>query len=148
MKFSSILSVSLAFVSSTQAQYFSNGWQPGQSVTTQDSSPSPEYTPGVDSPGHAPSHDAQAQHEPLTWSSLSMTKILESGPVSQLFGKIGVNITQQLELAKARIEVWDPRIPLITDENYDDIIVNEELTPEEEEKRVWFVVMCVFPRHW
>lgn len=138
MKFSAFFAVSLAFVASTHAQYFSDGWLPGQETTEQ--VPPPEFTPGV-TPGS--SEGIPVAQESFSWSSLSLTKVLESSPVSSLFNKFGVNISQQLELAKARADVWDSRIPLITDDNYEDIIVNEELTPEEEEKRVWFVVMCV-----
>ncbi|KAI6034619.1 hypothetical protein PISMIDRAFT_19671 [Pisolithus microcarpus 441] len=40
---------------------------------------------------------------------------------------------------------WDERIPLITDLNYRDVIVDEELSTEEEEKRVWFLIIFVSP---
>ena len=33
---------------------------------------------------------------------------------------------------------WDRRIPLITDDNYNDLIVNAEPSMEDE---VWFVIM-------
>ena len=44
------------------------------------------------------------------------------------------------------LDVWDPRVQLVTDDNWDELIVNEELTEEEEERRTWFLVMCAcFP---
>jgi hypothetical protein len=46
-----------------------------------------------------------------------------------------------LEAAQAQSEIWDTRIPLITDENYNDIIVNEVLTEEEAKNRVWFLIV-------
>jgi hypothetical protein len=67
--------------------------------------------------------------------------MLSNGPVSQLFNRWGINITERLEAAKANTEIWDSRIPLITDDNYNDLIVNEVLTTEEEKDRVWFLVM-------
>ncbi|KAJ3473849.1 hypothetical protein NLI96_g12792 [Meripilus lineatus] len=142
MKLTCLLVASLALVVSTHAQYFSDGWQPGQTVT-QDV-PAPEYTPGAQPPdsfeARAPP-PARPPKEPLTWSTLSVSRILETDTVSSLFGKLGLNISEQLEAAKARAELWDKRIPLITDDNYDELIVNEELTPDELEKRVWFVVI-------
>lgn len=71
-----------------------------------------------------------------------MQNFLSSAPVSALFDKAGINITERL--ANAQINnFWDPRIPLITDENWEDILVHEELTEEEEKDRVWFILMYV-----
>jgi len=67
--------------------------------------------------------------------------MLSNGPVSQLFNRLGINITERLEAAKANSEIWDNRIPLITDDNYNDLLVNEVLTTEEEKNRVWFLIM-------
>lgn len=60
--------------------------------------------------------------------------------MGSLLGKVGVNLSA---VFNATNDIWDPRIPLITDDNYDEIIVNEPLTPEEEQKRTWFIVMYV-----
>lgn len=48
-----------------------------------------------------------------------------------------------LNISGTRDFDWDERIPLITDSNYQDVIVNEELSTEEEEKRVWFLIITV-----
>ncbi|CAL1700263.1 unnamed protein product [Somion occarium] len=131
MKFSTVLFTSLACASTASAQYFSEGWQPGQ--------PIPDVNESPPTPSHHPSQHAP----PHTGGSLfDVSRILECGPVSGLFNKIGVNISKHLEEARMQTEkLWDRRIPLITDDNYDEIIVKEELTPEEEEKRLWFVVI-------
>lgn len=37
---------------------------------------------------------------------------------------------------------WDDRIPMITDNNFQQLIFNETFaTPEEEEARLWFLVV-------
>jgi len=54
-----------------------------------------------------------------------------SAPVASLFSKIGIDITKTLETPR----YWDERIPLITDDGFNDTIVNEMLTEEEEEAR-------------
>ena len=55
-----------------------------------------------------------------------------------MFEKLGMNITEKLDQAKG---IWDDRIQLITDDNYEALIVNEPLTEEEESERVWCLVM-------
>ena len=65
--------------------------------------------------------------------------ILMSAPVASLFSKIGIDITKTLETPK----YWDERISLITDNSYNDTIVNELLTEEEEETRTWVIMMYV-----
>jgi hypothetical protein len=64
-----------------------------------------------------------------------------TGPIAQLFNRLGINITERLQAAQANLEIWDGRVPLITDENYNDVIVNEALTEEEAKNRVWFLLM-------
>lgn len=71
-----------------------------------------------------------------------LTNLLTSGPVAKLAAKAGYNITEKLSEVKSR-KIWDDRIPLITDENYEDMVVNESLTADEEDKRVWFIVVSV-----
>lgn len=61
--------------------------------------------------------------------------MVTGGLLSALSDVIGFNLT-----GTPRV-IWDERIPLITDSNYVDLVVNEEMTPEEEEKRVWFLVI-------
>lgn len=69
-----------------------------------------------------------------------LTNLLTSGPVAKWAAKAGYNITEKISEAKSR-KIWDDRIPLITDENYEDMVVNETLTAAEEDKRVWFIVV-------
>ena len=64
-----------------------------------------------------------------------------SSPVQNLFGKIGLNMTDVVK--RGSTLPWDPRIPLITDDNYDEMIVNEVMTEEEEKDRAWFLIMYV-----
>jgi hypothetical protein len=73
-----------------------------------------------------------------------LEKILSLGPFADLFSSVGVNITEKLAAAAAE-RALDGRVPLITDENYDEMIVKEALTEEEERDRVWFLVMWVLP---
>lgn len=125
----------LTLTASVSAQYFSEGWAPGKPVT--DEPPPPAATPG---PGGG-KPVAQQQGGGLQ-SAFDLTKVLESGAVSKLFSRIGINISAQIEAARAQgANPWDSRIPLITDDNYDDIVVKEVLTQQEEEKRLWFIVM-------
>jgi hypothetical protein len=65
--------------------------------------------------------------------------VLTSAPVASLFSKIGIDISKTLE----NPDYWDERIPLITDDNYNDIVVNELLTEEEEEARTWAIIITV-----
>jgi hypothetical protein len=121
---------SLALVSSlflgcglANAQYFSAGWTPGQPVPTL--------------PTHAQSQAPQSTE--TTGTTLPKPSFLDNlvtgGPLSALSSVIGLNFTGTPPM------VWDERIPLITDSNYADRIVNEKMTPEEEEERVWFIIM-------
>ncbi|KAG9218767.1 hypothetical protein CCMSSC00406_0001119 [Pleurotus cornucopiae] len=132
MKLSTLLLGAGVCVSSTAAQYFSDGWSPGQSrqtVSTADT-PAPTYTPAEPVAGEKPKGGLIEQ-------------ILSSGPLSSIFQRAGINISERLDEALSRTSYWDDRIPLITDENYGDLIVNETLTAEEEAKRTWFLVVTV-----
>jgi hypothetical protein len=71
-----------------------------------------------------------------------LSNLLASGPVASLAARAGINITEKLAEVKSR-KLWDDRIPLITDENYGELIVNETLTEGEEKNRVWFLVITV-----
>jgi hypothetical protein len=124
----------LALAATANAQYFSAGWQPGQAVTAESASPS--------SAGVPPTGKNSEPAEAFSFSSLlDFNKILTSGPVKGLFEKAGINITERLEAAA--VSPWDDRVPLITDDNYFDMVVNEPMTEEEEEKRTWVIVVYV-----
>lgn len=75
---------------------------------------------------------------PFHWS-----KILTEGPIGNALLKVGLNYTAAREEAERRkANMWDRRIPLITDDNYESLIVNETFSDEEEEKeRVWFLIV-------
>ena len=134
MKLTAVLLASLACVSSATAQYFSEGWQPGEAVPTE--------TPSTPASAPVPTDDIPLPKRTAATSAFDLTRILESGPVVSLFGKFGLNITEKVAEARLKTEnLWDRRIPLITDDNFDDIVVNEVLTQEEEDKRIWFIVM-------
>lgn len=118
------------------AQYISEGWKPGQTVhtVTDAASPDPTYTPV---------ETQSKQSNPLRLSQLfDINRLLTSDPAVAVFSKFGINITERVQLAFSN-NLWDERIPLITDHNYKDIIVNEQLTEQEEKDRVWMIVMYV-----
>ncbi|THH27830.1 hypothetical protein EUX98_g6360 [Antrodiella citrinella] len=141
MKLSQVALALLACAATVNAQYFSEGWAPGKPVT-QDP-PLPAATQSTARRHAPPPVKPQLSLSSLT-SYFDLAKVLESGPVSSLFDRAGINITERVAAARASmrtITTWDPRIPLITDENYDEIIVGENLTDEEKEKRSWFVIV-------
>ncbi len=161
MKLSSILLSSLLCAASASAQYFSEGWQPGQQQQPNLAAnapplhappPAQTFDRAADKPAPTPQGTPQAAPasglaggpsgalKSLT-SLLDLNRLLTAGPVASLFGKMGVNITEAV--ARSAESPWDLRIPFITDENFDEVIVREELTPEEEAERVWFLIMCV-----
>ncbi|KAJ8516651.1 hypothetical protein ONZ45_g6070 [Pleurotus djamor] len=124
------LSIALGLcISAANADYFSAGWSPGQPVPTGDDTPLPTYTPTQHSETQKPQGGI-------------LERVLSSGPFASLFERAGVNISEKIAQAQNNA-LWDERIPLITDSNYEETIVNETLTEEEEEKRVWFLVITV-----
>ena len=126
----------LALLASSNAQYFSAGWTPGQKQ------PDPQQ-PVASKPVPVPAEPVKATTTPLNLLNLfDTTKILTSGPSVALFNRFGINITERMELFSLA-KIWDERIPLITDDNYDDLVVNEALTEQEEIDRVWIIVMYV-----
>ncbi|KAJ7054982.1 hypothetical protein C8F01DRAFT_1160568 [Mycena amicta] len=135
----------LAFLTTANAQYFSEGWKPGQAVTAERNVPTGKT--GAPIPGrHAPAPGEQPQQpqEPQEQFSITdlfdMTKLMNTSTVRGLFAKAGINITERLEAAA--VSLWDERIPLITDENYEAMVVNETFaSKQEEEERVWVVIV-------
>lgn len=75
--------------------------------------------------------------------AFDLEAILTSGPVVSIAAKAGINITEKIQAAKAAAEGsgWDRHIPLITDENYRETIVEEPLGLDELDQRVWFLLM-------
>ena len=134
MRFSALL-VPTLLCASASAQYFSAGWVPGQAVSDEPP-PAPAYTFDPSTPGSETPAPAAGAGQGI------FDKILTSPVVSSLFGRFGVNITDAV--ARGAKSPWDDRIPLITDENYEEMIVNEWFKDEQEAKdRVWILIMCV-----
>lgn len=153
MKLTALLLASLTLASSASAQYFSQGWKPGQPLQraqdgtgyTFQSVASTPTAGGVVPPGAAPTAPAAPRKKT---GFFDFSTLLETAPMKLLFDKAGVNITERLAKARNDVELWDERVPLITDDNYNDMIVEEEFaTLEEERDRVWFIVMCVLFYH-
>jgi hypothetical protein len=156
MRCSSLLAVFALSVASARAQYFSEGWQPGQPASTPSVATEAEDDSGFESHG-----DSQAQGQanpkaertyysppkpegtPLTSLKdlTDINKVLKSPTSVNLFRAFGINITERVDAAAARLNPWDDRIPLITDDNYVDLVVNEELSEEEEKSRAWMLVV-------
>ncbi|EJD53657.1 hypothetical protein AURDEDRAFT_80183 [Auricularia subglabra TFB-10046 SS5] len=133
------VALSLCLAASASASYFSEGWKPGQ--TTRKLNPTP--APGFNPPGNRkPPPNAPASTAAATGPAGSFwSQLFTTGPLGSLLEKQGVNVTAALEKAR-KSEDWDERIPLIYDETFENVIVNEKLTPEEEKERVWFLVVC------
>jgi hypothetical protein len=131
MKVVSLASLAL-FVATASAQYFSEGWSPGQKASPTHEF-APEFTP-VEGDAAATQPEAKA----------GFMDALAQGPLGSILAKAGMNLTASLEAAKAaELELWDNRIPFIHDDNYDELIVQEPLTAEEEQDRTWFLIMYV-----
>jgi len=65
--------------------------------------------------------------------------LLTSGPVGSLLGMAGINMTQKvLEAQEKQANIWDRRIPLITDDNFEDLIANVDPSSKDE---VWFIII-------
>ncbi|KAG9049533.1 hypothetical protein FS837_010013 [Tulasnella sp. UAMH 9824] len=77
--------------------------------------------------------------------AFDLENILTSAPVVAIAAKAGINITEKVQAAKAAVEGtgWDNHIPLITDENYREMIVEEPLSLDELDKRVWFLLIGI-----
>ncbi|KAI0032924.1 hypothetical protein K488DRAFT_70243 [Vararia minispora EC-137] len=138
---SRILLAILAYASAAAAQYFDDGWRPGQPFQ-QPLTQQAQFQPrGAPPPPAAPTHSLPSLSS--LSDMFSLENVLASKPSQELFRAFGINITERLANATKAMQIWDERIPLITDDSYGDMIVNEELSPEEEEKRVWFLIITV-----
>ena len=125
-----LLCSTLVTVANGEAFQYSPGWSPGQTTTTTSSASAPEST-SVEVAGSSSGQFA--------WSSL-----LTSGPIGKLFASSGINMTEKLLEAQrtANDLPWDERIPMIRDDNFQQLIFNETFaTQEEEEARLWFLVV-------
>ncbi|KAF8138838.1 hypothetical protein EV363DRAFT_1208723 [Boletus edulis] len=126
MKPLTLVSSLFAVAGLANAQYFSPGWAPGQPVPTSLAHAQPQAAQSTETAG---------KRGITPPKSSFLDNLVTGGPLSALSSAIGLNITGTPPV------VWDERIPLITDSNYADLIVNEKMTPEEEEERVWFIII-------
>lgn len=140
MKLSAVSWGVLALAASANAQYFSEGWVPGQQTTKGAPEAAPTFVP---------------QQKPVAKSPPSLKdlaglfdikNLLATAPAVSFFSSLGINITQRLEVAEGA-KIWDERVPLLTDDNYQDLIVNEPLTEQEEKDRTWVIIMYVLLPH-
>ncbi|TFK22356.1 hypothetical protein FA15DRAFT_681740 [Coprinopsis marcescibilis] len=133
MKFSHFALGCLAFGSvSVQAQYFSEGWKPGQPVyETTVAEAEATYTPGQSTNPAVQNPEAPR---------LGLKELLDPERLlGSVLGKLGVNLTERLNE-----KIWDDRIPLITDGNYKELIQEEKFESKEEAKdRTWVIAITV-----
>ncbi|KZO97970.1 hypothetical protein CALVIDRAFT_512512 [Calocera viscosa TUFC12733] len=142
-------------LSIANAAYFSEGWKPGQPPPTRGIRPGskPTSVPLGDfmkpvTPAEAPPKKSifELVADLQNMATDALTAPLRSGPVADLIHKTtGMNISYALEKAKeAKLHSrWDPRITAITDDTWEEIIEYEQLTPEEEENRVWLILITL-----
>ena len=136
-----LLATLFSFSTSVYAQYFSAGWQPGQKVV-QGEADGREWTPG-DNPEERPPPPPDSGAAPPADTPFQWSKLLTEGPIGNALLKVGLNYSAAREEAERRkANMWDKRIPLITDDNYGSVIVNETFANEvEERERVWFLIV-------
>ncbi|KAH9899566.1 hypothetical protein C8Q73DRAFT_753948 [Cubamyces lactineus] len=154
MKLSSLFLPTLLCAASASAQYFSAGWSPGQppqgvppqgqAQAAYDRAPTAAAAAAASTPEYTstpPASGGAASGLGALTSLFDVNRLLTSGPVASLFGRLGLNITDAVSRSAA--SPWDPRIPLLSDENFEEIVVREVLTEEEERERVWFIIVSV-----
>ncbi|KAG8759235.1 hypothetical protein FRC14_006398 [Serendipita sp. 396] len=109
--------------------YFSKGWTPG-------AEPSTTAAKSIPSQGSGPASGNAGSPSPFDW-----TKLVSEGPIGSLFQLAGVNVTERLEQAKqaAAVPPFDERVPMITDENYEELILN----PDSPSDETWFLVVTL-----
>ncbi|KAH7344086.1 hypothetical protein B0J17DRAFT_645259 [Rhizoctonia solani] len=137
-----LFSYLLLALGSVQAQYFSDGWTPGQAVPTE----TIEAETLTITPTSAATPAAKWNWKEFSSKHLDLGKIVTEGPIATALSGIGINAAEQLEQARQRAAErgWDERIPMLTDSNYELLVKNETFdTPEEAEKRTWFVVVTI-----
>ncbi|KAG8960389.1 hypothetical protein FRC03_006586 [Tulasnella sp. 419] len=85
--------------------------------------------------------DRSQESKGFKFPSLDVESILTSGPIASLLEKTGLNLAERYQEAKKKAAEtgWLEDIPLITDQNYESLVVNEPLSMDEELRRVWFI---------
>lgn len=135
-----LLAISPLFALASTDGYYSDGWETSTAAAEAAASISTLT---------APIESTTSLAAPSTPSSspwFDWTRLVTSGPIYELLTRVGVNVTQHLDAAtqRANEKPWDTRIPMVTDENWEHMVVNELLSPEEKD-RTWFMVVCVPP---
>ncbi|CAE7090579.1 unnamed protein product [Rhizoctonia solani] len=147
----------LLALGSVQAQYFSEGWSPGQAVPTE--TVEAETITGTPTSTAAPT---KWNWKEFSSKHLDLGKLVTEGPIATALSGaypytlslvpanpatgVGINAAEQFELARQRAAQrgWDERVPLLTDSNYELLIKNETFnTPEEAEERTWFIIVTI-----
>ncbi|KAH7105635.1 hypothetical protein BKA62DRAFT_690379 [Auriculariales sp. MPI-PUGE-AT-0066] len=146
----------LVSAASVAAQYVSSGWQPGQTprvVRMRDTGydPANPYRPNPAPPADAQT-DQQQQQQPVQETPKHSkatggfwVQLFSSGPLADFAQKVGVNVSRVVERQHID-DAWDRRIPLIYDEDFNETVVHEVMTREEEEDRVWALVISGGPQ--
>ena len=144
MKLSSLLpliatSLICAVASSADANDYSDGWA-AEAAAAETTPSTSSWTALTESTTSLPAASTPASSPWFDW-----TRLVTSGPIYHLLTSVGVNVTQHLDAVSQRVneKPWDPRVPMITDENWEDMVLNEPLFPEDEKDRTWFMVVCV-----
>jgi len=145
MRLSSLLTAGLCLgTAGVCGSYFSDGWTPGQAVPTLAATPTDAGEPTT--PTLAPTPAAKWSWKEFSSKNLNLERFMTEGPVATVLSGIGINASEHLEQARLRAAErgWDERIPFLTDENYELLVKNETFaTPEEAEKRAWFVIVTI-----
>jgi hypothetical protein len=148
MRATTLLFSALAFLAPVRAQYTA-GWTPGQAASRGGA------VKGSTSSGWAPgAAQATATARVLPASPRAdgppkefFERLLTTGPLGALLDRAGVNVSEKLAEQKAKqAAMWDARVPLLSDYNFEGIVVNESLSAAEEAARVWFIIMFVRPQ--
>ena len=151
MKFNLALLGGLAALCSTlpvQAQY-TKGWSPGQPVVKSNLKAAAKgWAPGQPKyrPATPPSAEVPVEAPPVAESTADasdLTSALLSFDINNVLlagaKKLGLNVS----VPSTEKKFWDERIPLITDDNFNDFFNEQFASEDEAAARTWAIVMCV-----
>jgi hypothetical protein len=148
MRATTLLFSALALLAPARAQYTA-GWTPGQPASrgaAVKGSTSSGWAPGA---AHATATARVLPSSPRADGPPKefFERLLTTGPLGALLDRAGVNVSEKLAEQKAKqAAMWDDRVPLLSDYNFESIVVNESLSAAEEAARVWFIIMWVRPQ--
>jgi hypothetical protein len=116
---------------------YTEGWRPGQTYT--------KYMTGTSAAGSSTPTRATDATPAKPWSikdfKFGLEDVLTKGPVSHVLQKFGFNVSAQLETVRKGVPPrFTTAIPLLSDANYEDDLLNERFpSPEDEDERVWAI---------